>query len=346
MPRSLSQHASFRSIPVEIFLHILRYIPSHADLANLAAVCKSFHNNTIETLYQCPLKSEAPSRSHIRLDNCLTDTNAALIRDMSIVLSTISPDYDAFSLLDRCTRLETLTIIARNHEVGCALFPDSTTPRRPLRVLAIDLSQEFLEDYRERAMLELLSSMVAVISRYYIQEIHVVNSYPGQHAVLLAPAMLNSEISFTSFTFNNFPLNWFLVTAVFPELRKINFQLQQPFTKLEYREDYSGPDDDLNRKFNLGTFVQLMEIERDPRWDIEFLSGRNIRREVILEGGAILPSSDTDDLARWIVFDLERHAVGPDLEVAGRFALRDFRIERRPFRAGFAALETEPDLLA
>src|SRR6202035_5593577 len=124
MPRSLSQHASFRSIPVEIFLHILRYIPSHADLANLAAVCKSFHNNTIETLYQCPLKSEAPSRSHIRLDNCLTDTNAALIHDMSIVLSTISPDYDAFSLLDRCTRLETLTIIARNHEVGCALFPD------------------------------------------------------------------------------------------------------------------------------------------------------------------------------------------------------------------------------
>ena len=46
------------------------------------------------------------------------------------------------------------------------------------------------------------------------------------------------------------------------------------------------------------------------------------------------------------MLDLQRHAAGTHFKVAGRFALRDFGIKRRPLRARLAALETEPDLLA
>ena len=51
-------------------------------------------------------------------------------------------------------------------------------------------------------------------------------------------------------------------------------------------------------------------------------------------------------LAGRIVLDLDRHAVGAHLEIAGRLALGDLGVERRPFRAGLAALEAEADLLA
>ncbi len=37
--------------------------------------------------------------------------------------------------------------------------------------------------------------------------------------------------------------------------------------------------------------------------------------------------------------------IRPDLQLAGRLALRDFRVERRPFRTPFAALEAESGLL-
>ena len=46
------------------------------------------------------------------------------------------------------------------------------------------------------------------------------------------------------------------------------------------------------------------------------------------------------------MLDLDHHAVGAHFEIAGRFALWDFGVERRPFRAGLAALEAEADLLA
>src|SRR6185437_16197792 len=55
---------------------------------------------------------------------------------------------------------------------------------------------------------------------------------------------------------------------------------------------------------------------------------------------------DAGHLAARIVLDLDHHAVGAHFEIAGRFALGDYGVERRPFRAGLAALEAEADLLA
>ena len=46
------------------------------------------------------------------------------------------------------------------------------------------------------------------------------------------------------------------------------------------------------------------------------------------------------------MLDLQHLAVRPHLELAGRLALRDLGVERRPFRARLAALEAEADLLA
>ncbi len=46
------------------------------------------------------------------------------------------------------------------------------------------------------------------------------------------------------------------------------------------------------------------------------------------------------------MLDVRGHRVRPDLQVAGRLALRDLGIQRRPLAAGLAALEAEADLLA
>ncbi len=45
------------------------------------------------------------------------------------------------------------------------------------------------------------------------------------------------------------------------------------------------------------------------------------------------------------MLDLDDMRVRPHLQLAGGLTLGDFRIERRPFRAPFASLETETRLL-
>ena len=56
--------------------------------------------------------------------------------------------------------------------------------------------------------------------------------------------------------------------------------------------------------------------------------------------------SDASHLAGGIVLDLRDMAIRTNLHVAGRLALRDLRVERRPFRAPLAALEAEAGLVA
>src|SRR6202040_4466094 len=46
-----------------------------------------------------------------------------------------------------------------------------------------------------------------------------------------------------------------------------------------------------------------------------------------------------------VMLDLERHAAWTNFQIAGRLALRNFSVERRPLGAGLATLEAEADLL-
>src|SRR5690606_38694210 len=56
--------------------------------------------------------------------------------------------------------------------------------------------------------------------------------------------------------------------------------------------------------------------------------------------------NDPCRLAVRVMLDSQHLAFGADFEIAGRLAAGQFGIERRPFRAGFAALEAEADLQA
>src|SRR6266446_8788216 len=87
-------------------------------------------------------------------------------------------------------------------------------------------------------------------------------------------------------------------------------------------------------------------VEQQTRAFDRVAGDRDDPRFLALHVSGFVGIDDASYLARCIVLDLHSHAVRTYFEVAGRLALRDFAIERRPLRAGLAALEAEADLLA
>jgi hypothetical protein len=89
-----------------------------------------------------------------------------------------------------------------------------------------------------------------------------------------------------------------------------------------------------------------MRVEQEPG-ALDRVAGDADDTRLLLDLLAILAGIDhAIDLALVVMGDGQHLRVGPQFEIAGRLAIGNLGIERRPFGARFAALETEADLQA
>jgi hypothetical protein len=87
-------------------------------------------------------------------------------------------------------------------------------------------------------------------------------------------------------------------------------------------------------------------VEQEPRALDRVAGDGDDAGGLALLGAARIGIDHAGDLAAVVMLDAQDMGIRPHLELAGRLALRDLGIERRPFRAPLAALEAEAGLLA
>jgi hypothetical protein len=310
-PQPSGRSASFSSLPLELFEPILEYLTSPQDLANLSQTCKSFHPFVARKLYKCPINTETPMRNFGKVERALAGDNVKYVRDIAICayMTFGRTKIDLIPFLDRCSELETLSVMLETSE-----DMDSLTRLPPLhmehrlRELTVDLTldndfedDEVLESSYEKRAQTLYRYFIAIFKRYSVENLRIVSYYPLQGNLgIVYDSLMGSfrMASFTSLTINNFPPDWRYRSPYlrerFPSLKTINYIIPYTISLLPDR------DDQVLQKFDAATLLTVVRSERQEGWEINFLSPDGRPREIILDQGEEWYGSAGLELVQWL----------------------------------------------
>lgn len=287
------------SIPVDLFLNIAEYL-THSDLAALAATCDSCHKVVTPILYHNPVTSP---KGYQRFTRCLADSKSVLVR--RLVVFDCSKGDDPLSLPFRCSRLEKLCIVFRSRDGGFQSNSlGDTVARRHLEQLTIDFrfNHDNHGNHDIRPLVDLRPLLNRLFRYYDVQDLRVLNCYPGQNHLAdfyTALQQCSNTSSLTSLSFNHLPCGsnfmFDFAKKSFHRLRTLNLIFPSMFSR-------SSACSPICRKFDVATLSNFVKTQQKQTRsvNIEFMDAKT--REFILHSREDdFGLSCCDELRSWIL---------------------------------------------